>query len=195
MTSTGVDLTSWPREHGPLSINQVVLFATGLADQLSAAHVAGMVYGSLTPTTIRVEPADARLRPAPVDRPRYQQITGPTPADDVYALGMVVRTLLDAAAVGRDGVAAPPALSALANQCVAADPGDRPTAEAVARQLRSIGRDLLLGPPAAPVKPAGEAPPTCRRPRTPAGRRHRHDDAIPVGGSSSWSPGWPSCWP
>jgi hypothetical protein len=158
VASTGSDLASWLREHGTLSVDQAVLFATGLADQLAALHAAGMVHGSLSPPVVRVESAGARIRPALLDRPLRQPSTGPAPADDVYALGVLVRALLDAGGGGPDSVAAPPALHELVARCMAASPADRPAAGAVARALRSVGRDLLLGFAPGPVEPAAAVP-------------------------------------
>lgn len=156
VTPAESDLPDWLRTHGALGIDDVVPIATGLADQLAALHAAGMVHGALTPAAVRVEQVGDLIRPARFDRSVYQQTGGPTPADDVYALGMLIRTLLDAADPVADG--RPPPLRALAERCTAAAPTDRPTAADVAGELRSIGRDLLLGFAAEPVAPAGTTP-------------------------------------
>lgn len=157
MTPTGPDLSTWLGEHGPPGTGQAVLFCTELADRLARLHMAGMVHASLSTARTRVEAIDGRIYPAPFDRPVYQQATGPTPADDVYALGMMLRALLDTDT--RSGAAGPlPALLALADRCTATDPAGRPTAAAVAQDLRSIGRDLLLGLAPEPVEPVATTP-------------------------------------
>jgi hypothetical protein len=126
----GGDLATLVGRRGPLPTGEVVSVAIGLARALAHVHALGFVHGRLSAHDVLFA-ADGRpvltglgigalLAPAsPAGPPSY-----PTPADDVRALGEVLRFALTG---GRADAAVPGALAPLVASCLGADPDARPS--------------------------------------------------------------------
>jgi hypothetical protein len=128
-----------------------------VAEQLAALHAEGRTHGPLA-AGARVEHDGRYARPV-LGPPAGQA----SPADDVRELGVLLSSLLRANLSGPpDGV--PVALWSLVQACLQPDPAARPSAAVLARRLRDVARDLLLGmapwpsPGSAPVVAGGGAP-------------------------------------
>lgn len=157
----GVSLSNRLRSEGKLGEREVLRVATAVSEALAAAHRAGVVHGDLKPANVLVTPAGrvvitdfglARAsdssRAADRATPAYlapEQVEGlpPTPASDVYALGVMVyelstgalpfdggntteavrKRLTDAPALAQ----VPRSLRALVAACLERDPARRPT--------------------------------------------------------------------
>ena len=135
---------------GRLPAAQASSIAMQAAAALAAAHAQGVVHLDLKPENILVEsgtdPVRIRIsdfgvaallldadRPVLGGTPGYeapevQQGRAPTAAADVYGLGVVLRELL--------GGEVPPRLAAVVDRCLDPDPRNRPSARALAVQLR-----------------------------------------------------------
>jgi hypothetical protein len=135
--AAGGSLAALVERGGASAVGEVVTVAAGLARGLAAAHAHGFVHGRLTPRAVLFD-ADGRplladlglealLAPAGDDPPGLPVY--PSPADDVAALGEVLRYALRGGAPGP--VTAGPLLGVV-QACLAADPQDRPTAHRVA---------------------------------------------------------------
>jgi eukaryotic-like serine/threonine-protein kinase len=135
--AAGGSLAALVQRRGALPVGEVVTVAVGLARGLAAAHAHGFVHGRLTARAVlfgadgRPQLADlgldTLLGPAGDDPPGLPVY--PSPADDVAALGEVLRYALRGGAPGP--VTGGPLLGVL-QACLAADPQDRPTAHRVA---------------------------------------------------------------
>ena len=144
------------REDSPLRAGHVVTVALGVADALAALHDAGLAHGGVDADAVLVAPdggvvlagAGLAWRPAP------GAPGGPTPSDDVDAVGELVRDLL-----GAGGGASGLVIASL--RASDPDPAARPTASAL--------RDLVrLAAPAAPLLELLWTPSPVRiDPRTP----------------------------
>jgi len=164
--AAGAGLAALVEHRGALPAGEVVTMAAGLARGLAAAHAHGFVHGRLTPRAVLFDAGgrpqladlglDALLAPAGGDVPVLPAY--PSPADDVAALGEVLRYALRGGAPGP--VTAGPLLGVV-QACLAPDPRERPTADRVAQlaldagaaapvELRDVatdGLDLDLGAP------------------------------------------------
>jgi hypothetical protein len=155
-----VTLTSL-REVGPLRSGHVLHVARSVCSALVALHAAGLAHGAVGAERVLVAPdgdvvlaATGAAWTEPPGTP-----LGPRPADDVLALGELVRLLL-----GRG--AAPGSLVIAALRAVDADPLLRPDAAALRDLLGVCGRsEPLLGPLWGAPAGAGDEPP----PPTPPG--------------------------
>ncbi|GAA1891460.1 protein kinase domain-containing protein [Actinomadura bangladeshensis] len=157
---------------GPLPWREAAGIGARVADALAAAHAAGIVHRDVKPanvflTSVGVKVLDfgiAFTGPAtaggPVlGTPAYvapELLAGahPTPAADLYSLGVVLRACLTA------GPDIPDEVAALTADCLREDPETRPTAREAARVLAdAAGVQLEQLPPAgATAVPAGAAP-------------------------------------
>lgn len=183
------------RDVGPLRSAHVLRVATSVCSALVGLHAAGLAHGAVDAEHVLVGPdGEAVLAAAGASWPNAPgSPLGPRPADDIAALGELVRMLLGQGA-------APGTLIVAALRAADPDPAMRPDAHVLLGLLRSCGRsEPLLGPlwgspagagpddaPPPPASaaartpaPAGSAPRpgarTSRRPRRPA--RRRPDDA------------------
>ncbi|CND69044.1 serine/threonine protein kinase [Mycobacterium tuberculosis] len=164
---------------GPLPWREAAGICARVADALAAAHAAGIVHRDVKPanvflTSVGVKVLDfgiAFTGPAtaggPVlGTPAYvapELLTGahPTPAADLYSLGVVLRECTAA------DPEVPDAVAALIRDCLREDPGARPTAREAARVLAGAAGVQLAQPPesgaasalAEPV-PGGDRQPT-----------------------------------
>ncbi|NEA29204.1 serine/threonine-protein kinase, partial [Actinomadura bangladeshensis] len=146
---------------GPLPWREAAGICARVADALAAAHAAGIVHRDVKPanvflTSVGVKVLDfgiAFTGPAtaggPVlGTPAYvapELLTGahPTPAADMYSLGVVLRACLTA------GPDIPDEVAALTADCLREDPETRPTAREAARVLAdAAGVQLEQLPPA-----------------------------------------------
>ncbi|GAA1803304.1 protein kinase domain-containing protein [Actinomadura chokoriensis] len=168
---------------GPLPWREAAGICARVADALAAAHAAGIVHRDVKPanvflTSVGVKVLDfgiAFTGPAtaggPVlGTPAYvapELLTGahPTPAADMYSLGVVLRACLTA------GPDIPDEVAALTADCLRDDPETRPSAREAARVLAdAAGVQLEQLPPAGAASvPADQGRRVPDRPAGPAG--------------------------
>jgi hypothetical protein len=158
--AAGMDLTTYLRQHAPVTPQKAAAFAANVAEQLAAVHAEGRTLGPVH-AGVRVELVNGVARP--VVAPAPQAGPGePEAPDDVREVGQLLGHLL----LGADATPgqdlrdrpdmAPDPLWSLIAGCLDEDPQARPTAAVLARQLRDTARDLLLG--AAPWSVLTELP-------------------------------------
>jgi serine/threonine-protein kinase len=190
----GTDLRGHLRRAVTLPPAHAAALLAQVSDALAAAHAAGVVHRDLKPDNILLEPAGgdelrARLTDFGIARvletagittssvivgtPNYlapEVVNGaePTPAIDVYALGIVLYELvvgrapfaggppitilrrhLESAARRRDGM--PDPLWALIRRCLDKDGLARPGATELADDLRAVARETAGAPALAPL--------------------------------------------
>ncbi|GAA4436878.1 hypothetical protein GCM10023170_005530 [Phytohabitans houttuyneae] len=183
----GVDLGRRLAREGPLDAGSASAVGAAVADALSAAHQFGVVHGDVKPSNV-VVPARgegaARLTdfsvmllvragrryPEPFERLRYRapEVTDgavPVPPSDVYAFGAMLAEMLPGDSPAR--------LRMIADECVRADPGARPSAAEISHELGMLATRLESAPVAAapPARAAiGDGPPRARARGGPRGR-------------------------
>jgi eukaryotic-like serine/threonine-protein kinase len=137
--------------HGPLPWSRAAAIGAQVASGLAAAHARGLVHRDVKPANVVVAPTGAKLVDfgisaiagglpddgALIGTPGYmapERLAGgpTTPASDVYGLGLLLQQSIAPSSVEDS----PPAsLTTLCDQCLAADPAERPEAAEAARVL------------------------------------------------------------
>jgi hypothetical protein len=152
----GGSLAALVARRGPLPPGEVATVAVGVARALAYLHAHGFVHGRLTARDVLF---DAQGRPVVADvgvAALLAPITGeqgvpayPSPADDVLALGRLLR---DALVPGGP-------LDGLLEACLAGDPAARPTPDRVAQlAARAVPPQPVDLHAAAPAAPASDKP-------------------------------------
>ncbi len=180
------DLPQLVRRLGPLPVGEVATLTIALARALEHVHALGFVHGRLTPPQVLFH-SDGRpvlgglgvasLLAGPADDgpPGY-----PSPADDVRALGEIVRFALTGHAVAE--VTEP--FAALVAACTAPDPTSRPSPTRVAAMVWDTARPSpvrLFADPTMPLTPTTTAEPF----EVPVGGAGRRLDLSPGGGNGA----------
>ncbi|MEU8121430.1 cellulose binding domain-containing protein [Spirillospora sp. NPDC049024] len=170
---------------GPLPWREAAGICARVADALAAAHEAGIVHRDIKPGNVFLTPVEVKVLDfgiaftgtagGPVmGTPAYmapELVTGasPTPAADVYSLGVVLHECLTGApptpaSAFRKGT--PDEVAALCRDCLSPDPAARPTAVEAARVLAGAA-GIRLHVPGGADAPAGEGPPPAEGPGNP----------------------------
>lgn len=172
----------------PLPVEEALRVVATAADALAVAHRAGLAHGRIQPGNVIVGPDRVRItdfglggfRPGTDGLLSYQAPElaaggAPSPAADVYAVGVLFAACLagaDASARAAAARAIPASLSGLWAACLAISPRDRPGAAHVAVLVRQALAELV-GPALTasgswPVMAASSRP--AQRPGSPAAR-------------------------
>lgn len=183
----GPDVRKKLRASGPFRASEAASIGAQIADALAAVHAAGMLHGDVKPGNIMV-PSDggpAKLVDFGVARrvqlpetvthatleyvaPEVVAGSAPTPASDVYSMGMVLYEMTCARSPYRGGsvqevverhavcvpvqpAGMPDELWSVVLRCVELDPARRPTAGQLASELRALARTFIGRTAAAPL--------------------------------------------
>ncbi|WP_164903867.1 serine/threonine-protein kinase [Nonomuraea polychroma] len=193
----GGDLRTLLQQRGTLPPAEMARLMAQVADALAFAHEVGIVHRDIKPGNVLIDGATGQVRltdfgvarivhgpgltqttsiigtPAYLS-PEVAEGSAPTPAVDVYALGLIVYELLagrppfvgdhpmallrqHATAMPRRLPGMPDALWSVISACAAKDPAGRPGAREVAAALSGAAASLA-GWPALPRVPREEAP-------------------------------------
>lgn len=142
---------------GPLPVQEVAGVLAAVAATLGDLHQLGIVHGNLCAGSVILGPGGAPVLCGFGDGGRVGQQPphGPEPFDtalDVFDLGTLARSLCSAgSAEGR-------ALRRLADEVLAAQPGDRPTARALAASIPETVAGARLPGPRAVDRPVAPGP-------------------------------------
>jgi Tol biopolymer transport system component len=166
----GETLAQYLGRCGPLPAREVVTVGHDLAGALQAVHEAGLVHGDVKAHNVMREPSgrivlmdfgagtdvwagpDAPAQAALTPRyaaPEVRHGSAPTPAADVYSLGILLHLLAtgrfpdgrhSSTTHGRSAARPTARLSRLVADALDADPARRPSATALARRLAVRGR-------------------------------------------------------
>ncbi len=168
--AAGGSLAGLVDRRGELPEAEAATVAAGVARGLAHVHARGFVHGALTPREVLFDAAGrpglsgvgTRALLVPVAGAPHEPVY-PAPADDVAALGEILRHVLLG---GVPGLPGPGPLTAVVTACLAPEPADRPTAEQVARLVL----EAVAPEPVALLAPHLQAPTskTRSRPDSPA---------------------------
>ncbi|MFB9409848.1 serine/threonine-protein kinase [Dactylosporangium matsuzakiense] len=166
----GVSLTAQLSKDGPLALSDALRVGSAVAEALAAAHAEGLVHRDIKPGNVMLGPAGVKVvdfgvaaeagrsatdvsgaqwgTPAYL-APEYIRDATATPAGDVFALGLLLTTMLsgrgpdrrpgddaDARLLLPDRDVLPAGVRDVLSRCLATDPGSRPTTAAAARAMR-----------------------------------------------------------
>ncbi len=166
----GATLTAHLSRHGPLPWPDALRVGSAVAEALAAAHAEGIVYRHVKPGNVMLGPAGVKVvdfgvagdvgqsatdaagvqwgTPAYL-APEYVRDATATPAGDVFALGLLLITMLSGRVPDRepgddvdvrlllpDRHVLPASVRQVLSRCLATDPGIRPAAAAAAGAMR-----------------------------------------------------------